>query len=303
MEFDKQITTLLSKEIKNKKKLEKISNIVFNIVRVGYDYQEQIEELLFNEKITLSKSIEKKLNDLVEDIYWNLPSWILNGYSESELLEDEYDIEDFDNLNKEEKSKAYITTYMMINGVMETKIMLEILEVEHNIKITLAELKKIIEEIDFIAIKGKYIKIDGLETDVIEEIIKYKNILGKYKVIDNVEEILTEFDKIDAEIDKISTKYNLSEDTILSIKSIMNLGGIDSKILEIILEAEGCNISPKKQRELLKDLKRILKDLRLWALNGYKKNELTEVNKIEKIGRNTLCPCGSGKKYKHCCGK
>lgn len=83
----------------------------------------------------------------------------------------------------------------------------------------------------------------------------------------------------------------------------MNLGGIDSKILEIILETEGCNISPKKQRELLKDLKRILKDLRLWALNGYKKNELTEVNKIEKIGRNTLCPCGSGKKYKHCCGK
>lgn len=25
--------------------------------------------------------------------------------------------------------------------------------------------------------------------------------------------------------------------------------------------------------------------------------------KAEKIGRNDLCPCGSGKKYKHCCGK
>jgi hypothetical protein len=22
-----------------------------------------------------------------------------------------------------------------------------------------------------------------------------------------------------------------------------------------------------------------------------------------KIGRNELCPCGSGKKFKHCCGK
>ena len=22
-----------------------------------------------------------------------------------------------------------------------------------------------------------------------------------------------------------------------------------------------------------------------------------------KIGRNTLCPCGSGKKYKKCCGR
>ena len=25
--------------------------------------------------------------------------------------------------------------------------------------------------------------------------------------------------------------------------------------------------------------------------------------KSEKVGRNDLCPCGSGKKYKHCCGK
>ena len=25
--------------------------------------------------------------------------------------------------------------------------------------------------------------------------------------------------------------------------------------------------------------------------------------RVEKIGRNDLCPCGSGKKYKHCCGR
>jgi preprotein translocase subunit SecA len=25
--------------------------------------------------------------------------------------------------------------------------------------------------------------------------------------------------------------------------------------------------------------------------------------KVNKVGRNDLCPCGSGKKYKHCCGK
>jgi len=23
----------------------------------------------------------------------------------------------------------------------------------------------------------------------------------------------------------------------------------------------------------------------------------------KKVGRNDPCPCGSGKKYKHCCGK
>ncbi|MDE6852061.1 MAG: SEC-C domain-containing protein, partial [Lachnospiraceae bacterium] len=25
--------------------------------------------------------------------------------------------------------------------------------------------------------------------------------------------------------------------------------------------------------------------------------------KEKKIGRNDPCPCGSGKKYKHCCGR
>ena len=29
----------------------------------------------------------------------------------------------------------------------------------------------------------------------------------------------------------------------------------------------------------------------------------TVVRKSEKISRNAPCPCGSGKKYKHCCGR
>jgi hypothetical protein len=26
------------------------------------------------------------------------------------------------------------------------------------------------------------------------------------------------------------------------------------------------------------------------------------LGKIDKVGRNETCPCGSGKKYKYCCG-
>ena len=29
----------------------------------------------------------------------------------------------------------------------------------------------------------------------------------------------------------------------------------------------------------------------------------TVVNNEPKVGRNDPCPCGSGKKYKNCCGK
>lgn len=33
------------------------------------------------------------------------------------------------------------------------------------------------------------------------------------------------------------------------------------------------------------------------------KNSKTVKRKTPKIGRNDPCPCGSGKKYKHCCGR
>ncbi len=44
--------------------------------------------------------------------------------------------------------------------------------------------------------------------------------------------------------------------------------------------------SPEKQKELYKEQKRS-----------------KTVIKPKKIGRNDPCPCGSGKKYKYCCGK
>ena len=31
--------------------------------------------------------------------------------------------------------------------------------------------------------------------------------------------------------------------------------------------------------------------------------EMKPIVNPSKIGRNELCPCGSGKKYKKCCGK
>jgi hypothetical protein len=62
----------------------------------------------------------------------------------------------------------------------------------------------------------------------------------------------------------------------------------------------------------------LMNDTRQWILKGYTSNELFEQEKKllkpiqtlptkpgekKKIGRNDPCPCGSGKKYKKCCGK
>ena len=50
---------------------------------------------------------------------------------------------------------------------------------------------------------------------------------------------------------------------------------------------------------------------RIWGGNGEtpleslarKQSNAPQKNAERKIGRNEPCPCGSGKKYKHCCGK
>jgi len=51
-------------------------------------------------------------------------------------------------------------------------------------------------------------------------------------------------------------------------------------------------------------LKKRHRNLRLLYQNYKKKNnkESDDVSK-RKIGRNEPCPCGSGKKYKICCGR
>ena len=65
-------------------------------------------------------------------------------------------------------------------------------------------------------------------------------------------------------------------------------------------EAEVVSIDEKKntaqvQSGMIK-MKADITDLRLI---GAKK----QPKKVAKIGRNESCPCGSGKKYKQCCGK
>ena len=66
--------------------------------------------------------------------------------------------------------------------------------------------------------------------------------------------------------------------------------------------------------ELLALTMRYVNDIPRWENNGYSPNEAIEKTAgtklfynedgtIKKVGRNDPCPCGSGKKYKKCCGR
>ncbi|MGL5150769.1 MAG: SEC-C metal-binding domain-containing protein, partial [Clostridium sp.] len=71
----------------------------------------------------------------------------------------------------------------------------------------------------------------------------------------------------------------------------------------------------KDIEEFIKRISKARNHTRMWVNRGFTPNELytlhggLKVNELEvacegseKVGRNDPCPCGSGKKYKKCCG-
>ena len=80
---------------------------------------------------------------------------------------------------------------------------------------------------------------------------------------------------------------------------IMALGGIydDEENGEVIL-----HLNEKELTQLESDLSHVLLDI-YWYWQAIINKPQTVRREGEKVGRNDPCPCGSGKKYKACCGK
>ena len=80
---------------------------------------------------------------------------------------------------------------------------------------------------------------------------------------------------------------------------------IQLNVVKILMNARKREGAPTRQ-ESVKITGEGLEDTNI-SLKGQaptgEKNHTPIVNIEPKIGRNDPCPCGSGKKYKNCCGK
>ena len=76
-----------------------------------------------------------------------------------------------------------------------------------------------------------------------------------------------------------------------------------------LLENNGIILDENQVNEFIRHIIECANNTRLWVNKVHTPNELVKFyknpiqRKIQKIGRNDPCPCGSGKKYKKCCGK
>lgn len=118
-----------------------------------------------------------------------------------------------------------------------------------------------------------------------EEVQEFKNILSMTKV-------------------KKSNIDSLTSELIFYIKNDM-----DTQLIVELLTSYGVNLSDKDLADsLVNAFSKVFNSTAIWSLKGLSPSEATArqkttVKKEKEPGRNDFCPCGSGKKYKKCCGK
>lgn len=129
-----------------------------------------------------------------------------------------------------------------------------------------------------------------------EEIIKAsgEDYVGERKNYKGLEKFIKEF-------------YTMAEnnfaDMIISVYQSYQRLGQDGLIKDMI---KNLPVPQYIQGEFTVTMNEVCKKIPVWSLGGYtlaEKNTYKRSDSHHKIGRNDPCPCGSGKKYKKCCGK
>ena len=105
---------------------------------------------------------------------------------------------------------------------------------------------------------------------------------------------------------------DLVDEVLLELHFAIVLEAKPHQLLNILRDYE-VPLPGDHMQIVLDILSGIANGTRLWSNNGFTPNELFEryerqqlrklPSKVAKIGRNDPCPCGSGKKYKRCCGR
>lgn len=209
-----------------------------------------------------------------------------------------------ENLPKDE----LVSIYIDMNGVIQKEKLQELLKEYHNIDISIKELDYIVKELEAYIVENKYYTwVSDMPPEDLENILILKDIFPKYQKADlEKDEKETEFKE---KVRFIALEYLSSLDDVDNVSAMVNImcksASFDKELFDSFLEDEGIKLSEKAKRKIFDLYKEYKKYITIWQYNGYTILEYADIvnQKKNKVGRNEPCPCGSGKKYKKCCGK
>lgn len=201
-----------------------------------------------------------------------------------------------------------IGIYINMNGILEKEKLQSLLKEYNDINLTIEEIDSIVSEIDATILEEKYYSwitdFDNKDiTDLKEMKDKFKNYKKNDLEFDSKEE---EFkDKLQSLLKEEIISQAKLDDIYYSIIELTKYGVFKEETLNLTLKDLHITLKDNIKKKIIDLHKQYKKYISVWLYNGYsilEYNEMTQV-KHNKIGRNEPCPCGSGKKYKNCCGR
>ena len=233
--------------------------------------------------------VPKEVKDILKSVDVNE----LEDYDKLDLKE-----QGFDNLKDafDYYIRDIIIGYFEMNGVIEKSVLQKLLKNNHGIDLDFEAMDDTIKPIGEHVIHKNYYSIVN-DDYLAKELLEKKKIRGDYRKL--TPELLT---TINNYLDEINKVCNGNDELEFNINILTRLGGINKEIMaEIKDEFSLSKTVSNKINDIVKKYKNIIP---LWISNGYcQESNNSTIKKDKKIGRNEPCPCGSGKKYKKCCGR
>lgn len=216
-------------------------------------------------------------------------------------LDEDDDFEDFEDEND------LVYKYVTINGIIKKSVLQQLLKKHHNIHYSIKALDQIVEDYNFF-VHPQYYSVLADITDFEQDLILARKKGKSYKILDG--EHLDYLDELDDFSNKVEYYLQDSKNSELSKKEflgtilmLVQIEMFSAELMKNLMREHNFSLDKvtfQKIRDCVREYKNTIP---LWTQNGFTKKEVNNFPKKEKIGRNDLCPCGSGKKYKKCCGK
>lgn len=180
----------------------------------------------------------------------------------------------------------------------ELKLTFGINEIEELNKDIMDEVK-VIEELQTKALQGYEQKEQEIGSEDLRELER----VVMLKVVD--QKWMDHIDAMDELKDGIGLRAYGQKDPVVQYR-IEGTQMFDEMIQDIKHDVVKILLNVSKQKEIRRTEAARITNASLENINnvdGSQQEHVTVVNEGPKVGRNDLCLCGSGKKYKNCCGK
>ncbi len=227
---------------------------------------------------TFRKDLIKKAFDIKEKIHENMHEYIAHVLAEAGIMED-IAKEDFDLQTLQRKIKEELNLDLSLSEEMEYE-----------------EIKSTLETTVIDTYEEKMAQVDESQREEIERTIYLQTLDGQWRdhlyQMDTLKEgiRLRGYNQKDPLVEYKKESFNMFLELVESIKyeAVKTLVTIQFRFEQ-----------QEKEQEALDELKKQMDE----SVEGANEGPAKVATQAKKPKRNEPCPCGSGKKYKHCCGK